>query len=66
MPAPGNLADPDYEPSDEDIAGLMRSAFGGLKEAREKSLVEMRDRIKLRQTEIRNQFRLHRQGLDKS
>jgi hypothetical protein len=66
MPAPGNLADPDYEPSDEDIAGLMRSAFQGLKEAREKSLVERRDRIKLRQTEIQSQFRLQRQEQDKS
>ena len=40
-----NLADPDYEPTDEDLAELMRSAFAGLKEAREESLREMRARI---------------------
>jgi hypothetical protein len=41
----GNLADPAYEPSDEELSGLMREAFGGLREAREKSLADMRARI---------------------
>lgn len=28
-----NLADPSYEPSDEELAGLAKRAFAGLKEA---------------------------------
>ena len=28
-----NLADPDYEPSDEELAGLAKRAFAGLKDA---------------------------------
>lgn len=45
MPAPGNLADPDYEPTDEDLERLMRDAFAGIREAREESLRQMRERI---------------------
>lgn len=44
MSARGNLADPAYEPSDEDLAGLMHDAFEGVREAREESLRTMRDR----------------------
>ncbi len=40
-----NLADPEFEPSDEDFARLMRDAFAGLAEARAESLRAMRDRI---------------------
>ncbi len=40
-----NFADPSYEPTDEELAELMHEAFAGIKEAREKSLVEMRARI---------------------
>ena len=28
-----NLADPEYEPSDEELAGLTKRAFAGVKEA---------------------------------
>lgn len=51
-----NLADPDYEPSDEDFAELLRSAFAGLREAHEASLREMRARILVLQTEARERF----------
>ena len=40
-----NLADPAYEPSDEELEGLVRDAFAGLAEAREESLRGMRARI---------------------
>lgn len=45
MIAPGNLADPAYEPSDEDLGRLMHDAFSGLGPAREESLTAMRARI---------------------
>lgn len=48
-----NLADPAYEPSDDELLGLMRDAFGGLKEAREVSLIEMRERIARLEQEAR-------------
>jgi hypothetical protein len=41
----GNLADPAYEPTDEELAGLMREAFRHLGEERAESLRLMRDRI---------------------
>lgn len=37
-----NLADPDFEPSDEQLAGLMKRAFAGLKEAERARLEKMR------------------------
>lgn len=51
-----NLADPTYEPSDEDLKRLMHEAFAGLREAREQSLVEMRTRIAALQLEARARF----------
>ena len=48
-----NLADPAYEPSDDELVGLMHDAFGGLKEAREVSLTEMRERIARLEQEAR-------------
>ena len=40
-----NFADPEYEPTDEELAELMHEAFSGIQEAREQSLREMRARI---------------------
>ncbi len=40
-----NFADPLYEPSDEELAGLMHEAFDGIALRRETSLQEMRARI---------------------
>ena len=47
-----NLADPAYEPSDEDL----RDAFSGLAGAREESLTAMRARIERLQAEARARF----------
>lgn len=51
-----NLADPTYEPSDEDLGELMAAAFGPLEQERERSLREMRDRIARMQREVRARF----------
>ncbi len=40
-----NFADPLYEPSDEDLAGLMHEAFDGIALRREASIRDMRARI---------------------
>lgn len=53
MSARGNLADPAYEPSDEDLARLMHDAFEHVAEAREESLRAMRARIERLQAEAR-------------
>ncbi len=53
MPTHGNLADPGYEPTDEELEGLMRAAFAGLAEAREESLEAMRARIRVLAAEAR-------------
>ena len=45
MNARGNLADPAYEPSDDDLARLMHDAFEHVIDAREESLRSMRARI---------------------
>lgn len=60
MIAGGNLADPAYEPSDDDLAGLMRDAFEGLGDAHEKSLTAMRARIERLQVEARARFEAER------
>lgn len=55
-----NLADPAYEPSDEDLTGLMHEAFAGLPEAHEQSLLEMRTRIATLQRKARVDFNTRR------
>lgn len=40
-----NLADPDDEPTDAELAELMRAAFAEVADARARSLQEMRARI---------------------
>ena len=56
MPAPINLADPDFEPSDDELNGLMTRAFAGVREAKARSLVEMRARISRLQVEAMARF----------
>ena len=51
-----NFADPDYEPSDADLAALMHEAFAGLREAHEQSIKEMHQRIAALQAEARARF----------
>lgn len=62
MTPPGNLADPDYEPSDEDIARLMRDAFVGLAKTREESLRAMAARIETLRVEARARFEAQRRA----
>ena len=52
-----NLADPDYEPTDDELVELMRGAFEGIAEAREQSLRDMRARIAASQAEARQRRR---------
>lgn len=59
-----NLADPNYEPSDEDLARLMRTAFAGTSRAREESLRAMQARILDLQAEPRARFEAWLQTLD--
>jgi hypothetical protein len=40
-----NLADPDYEPSDEELAGLMKRAFAGLEDAQRARMDKLRANI---------------------
>ncbi len=56
MPRPINLADPSFEPTDEELDALMHAAFAGLKEARVESLRAMRERIARLQQEARARF----------
>lgn len=56
MSARGNLADPAYEPSDDDLERLMRDAFEHVRDAREESLRAMRARIERLQVEARARF----------
>jgi hypothetical protein len=51
-----NLADPEFEPSDEDLARLMHDAFAGLAEARAESLRAMRARIAALAREARAKY----------
>lgn len=44
MPHP-NLADPDFEPTDEDFAELCRSAFAEVNDQHEKCLLALRASI---------------------
>jgi hypothetical protein len=55
-----NFADPDYEPTDEDFAELMREAFAGIAEAREQSLREMHRHIAELQRKALAEFRASR------
>jgi hypothetical protein len=42
MSAPINLADPAFEPSDEQLAGLTARAFAGVRSAHERAMVKLR------------------------
>jgi hypothetical protein len=60
MVARVNLADPGYEPSDDDLLRLMHDSFAGLRDAREQSLRAMRARIERLQIEARTRFAANR------
>jgi len=40
-----NLADPDFEPTDEQLRGLSQRAFAGVREAHQESLRRLREEI---------------------
>ena len=63
MVARMNLADPAYEPSDDDLARLMHDAFEGLRDSREESLRTMRARIERLQVGARGRFAANRRPL---
>jgi hypothetical protein len=52
-----DLADADYEPSDDAFAQLMRDAFEGLDRARQEDLATMWARIERLEAEARARFR---------
>jgi hypothetical protein len=45
MSEPINLADPSFEPTDEQLAGLMARAFAGVRGARERAMANLRAEI---------------------
>ena len=45
MDHPKRLADPDFEPTDEDLIGLSKRAFAHIPAAREESLRQMGEEI---------------------
>jgi hypothetical protein len=45
MDEPKRLADPNFEPTDDDLIGLSKRAFAHVGHAREESLRKMRDEI---------------------
>ena len=45
MDAPKNLADPAFEPTDEDLIGLSKRAFAHVREEHEESLRKIREEI---------------------
>jgi hypothetical protein len=62
MNAVRNLADPDYEPTDEELRQLSRDAFGGLQEVEERTSAERRARIQRLQREALELQRARRAG----
>jgi hypothetical protein len=45
MSEPINLADPSFEPTDEQLAGLMTRAFAGVRGAHERTMAKLRGEI---------------------
>lgn len=51
-----NLADPDFEPTDEQLAELMRRAFSGVPAQLEESRRKLREQIAVARLEARKLF----------
>ena len=51
-----NLADPDFEPSDEQLLELSRNAFAHIREENELRLQKMRERIATGRLELLKQL----------
>jgi hypothetical protein len=52
-----NLADPDFEPTDEQLKALSRAAFAGVRERHEAILVKMRAEIAERRAQLLAELR---------
>ncbi len=52
-----NLSDPDAEPTDEQLEGLMKRAFAGVGEQNERRLSERRAAVRARALELRVELR---------
>jgi hypothetical protein len=57
------LADPAYEPTDEDLVGLSKRAFAHVRGAREASLRRMREQIAAARKSALDRLRAARPGL---
>ncbi len=51
-----NLADPDFDPSDEQLAELMRRAFAGVGEAHSQALKQLHEQIAQQGAEARRRW----------
>lgn len=51
-----NLADPDCEPTDEQLRELMSRAFAGVREQRERAMEQLRARIESARDEVLRQL----------
>jgi hypothetical protein len=55
-----NLADPDCEPSDDDLAGLMERAFANVRAEDEQRLAKLREEIAAERAEAMRRLQLAR------
>jgi len=62
MDYPKRLADPAYEPSDEDVVGLSKRAFAHVPGAREEPLRRMREQIAAARKSALDRLRATRPG----
>jgi hypothetical protein len=63
MDEPKRLADPAFEPTDEDLIGLSKRAFAHVRLAREESLRTMREEIAVARRSALERLRGMRPGL---
>ncbi|MBP9113959.1 MAG: hypothetical protein KBF88_14195 [Polyangiaceae bacterium] len=53
IPVHGNLGDPEYEPSDEELRGLMRRAFANVASEHEAAVKQIHDEIRRRREQAK-------------
>jgi hypothetical protein len=58
--APVNLADPNVEPSDADLEGLVHRAFAGVRQAHEERLLRLREEIERQRAEVLRRLQTER------
>jgi hypothetical protein len=57
-----NLADPDFEPTDEQLMGLSARAFAGVAQAREQALAKLRADISAARVEAMREYEERRRA----